>query len=187
MDTAGGQPDQDIPPRYPDRGLALGVGSTDSEGEGPLTVGFLQGQSANEPETGIPLDYAGHSSKRLLRDRDRLGSVGLLAPGSAATARLTPSTFRPPRMRCHSRFERVAGSMPRPQVNPAPDSGTDLESLRAALSFSMSPTARDWSELALRKLEEGVARRGPGRPATRQSALRRPNCSTASPCRRGAT
>jgi hypothetical protein len=45
--------------------------------------------------------------------------------------------------------------MQRPQVNPAPGSGTDLESLRAALSFSMSPTARDWSELALQKLEEG--------------------------------
>lgn len=43
-----------------------------------------------------------------------------------------------------------------PQIDPTSVPRVDLESLRTALSFSMSPTARDWSELALRRLEDGL-------------------------------
>jgi hypothetical protein len=50
--------------------------------------------------------------------------------------------------------------MPHPQIDPASASCADLESLRKALSFSMSPTARDWSELALRRLEDGDLQEG---------------------------
>jgi hypothetical protein len=40
-------------------------------------------------------------------------------------------------------------------VQPPEVDAVDLESLRRALSFSMSPTARDWSQLALEMLENG--------------------------------
>lgn len=45
--------------------------------------------------------------------------------------------------------------MPSHQISSLPEDREDAAALRRALSFSMSPTARDWSELALERLENG--------------------------------
>lgn len=56
-----------------------------------MTVGFQHGRSAYEPEPGVRLGYyVGHGFKRFSRDRDRLGSVGLLAPFLAPTFDIRP-------------------------------------------------------------------------------------------------
>jgi hypothetical protein len=72
MDTAGAAPG--LEPTEGIRRATLTVEVAEwrgaqIRGEGILmTVGFLHGQSAYEPEPGVPLDYVGHGFKRFSRD-----------------------------------------------------------------------------------------------------------------------
>jgi hypothetical protein len=57
----------------------IGVDKRFDQG-GTVTFGFPQGRSDYEPEPEVPLGYVGHGFKQFSRDRDRLESVGLVAP-----------------------------------------------------------------------------------------------------------